>query len=87
MHLLHRLASLCKARGVLFKQVFFVGVPKMARKACENASGRGSSARNVAGQTIALHGWQGHPRAVHQEVSLQEGLARGVSQRLSRGVL
>ena len=29
MHLLHRLASLCKARGVLFKQVFFVGVPKV----------------------------------------------------------
>lgn len=23
MHVLHRLASLCKARGVLFKQVFF----------------------------------------------------------------
>ena len=25
MHVLHRLASLCKARGVLFKHVFFVG--------------------------------------------------------------
>ena len=52
MHVLHRLASLCKARGVLFKQVFFAGGPIEDR----------------IGQSVPGHFWTGMCRKMKRRI-------------------